>query len=71
MKKSVEKFGISNSDFDKCLAFEDVEDYILNSRINAMKNFEIKSTPTIVINDKVFKDELKYKNLEKIIEKLI
>ena len=71
LKKSVKQFGLSKDDFDKCLAFEDVENYILNSRIEAVKKFKIKSTPTIVINDEIFKDALEYNNLKKILEKLI
>ena len=71
LKKSVKQFGLNEDDFNKCLAFEDVENYILNSRIEAVKKFKIKSTPTIVINDEIFKDALEYNNLKKILEKLI
>jgi len=71
LKKSVKQFGLSEDNFDKCLAFEDVENYILNSRIEAVKKFKIKSTPTIVINDEIFKDALEYNNLKKMLEKLI
>ena len=71
LKKSVKQFGLNENDFDKCLAFEDVENYILNSRIEAVKKFKIKSTPTIVINDEIFKDSLEYKNFKRILEKLI
>ena len=71
LKKSVRKFGLNEYDFDKCLAFEDVENFVLNSRIEAVKKFKIKSTPTIVINDEIFKGTLEYKNLKKILEKLI
>ena len=71
LKKTVKKFGLSEKDFDKCLDFEDVENYILNSRIEAVKNFKIDSTPKVIINDKVFEDTLEYKNLKKAIEKLI
>ena len=71
LKNSVKKFDLSVNDFDKCLALEDVENFILNSRIEAVKNFEIKSTPTIIINNKKFEGVLKYKNLKETIEKLI
>ncbi len=71
LKKTVKKFGLSEKDFDKCLDLEDVENYILNSRIEAVKNFKINSTPKVIINDKVFEDTLEYKNLKKAIEKLI
>ena len=40
-------------------------------RIEAVRKFKIKSTPSIVINDKVFEDSLDYKNIKRIIEKLI
>ena len=71
LKNAVKKFGLSINDFDKCLILEDVENFILNSRIEAVKNFEIKSTPTIIINDKKYEGLLQYKNLKETIEKLI
>jgi len=71
LKKSVKQFGLNEDDFDKCLAFEDVEDYILNSRIEAVQKFKIKSTPTLVINDEPFEGTLEYKNIKKMLEKLI
>ena len=71
LKKSVKQFGLSDNDFEKCLAFENVEDYILNSRIEGVQKFKIKSTPTLVINDKIFEGDLEYKNIKKMLEKLI
>ena len=71
LKKSVKQFGLSDNNFDKCLAFEDVENYILNSRIEAVQKFKIKSTPTLVINDEIFEGALEYKNIKKMLEKLI
>ena len=71
LKNSVKKFGLTANDFDKCLILEEVEDFILNSRIEAVKNFEIESTPTIVINGRKFKGTLEYKNIKETIEKLI
>ena len=71
LKKLVNQFGLSDKDFDKCLALENVENYILNSRIEAVKKFKIKATPTIVINDEVYEGTLEYKNIKKILEKLI
>lgn len=71
LKNIIKEFGIIEIDFDKCIAFEDLENYILNSRIEANKKYEIESTPTIIINNKKFEGVLKYKNLKKTIEKLI
>ena len=71
LKKAVKQFGLSENDFDKCLAFENVENYILNSRIEAMQKFKVKSTPTLIINDEIFIGTLEYNNIKKILEKLI
>ena len=58
-------------DFDKCTANKDIEDFILNDRIEGVKKFKVNATPTIIINDKKFDKPLNYKNLKKSIEKLI
>ncbi len=58
-------------DFEKCINNKLVEDYVLEDRINAVKKFEINSTPTLIINNKKFEKPLTYKNLKKAIEKLI
>ena len=58
-------------DFNKCLNNKIVEDHILEDRINAVKNFDVNATPTIIINNKKFDKPLTFKNLKKFIEKLI
>jgi len=57
--------------FDKCVSNKSIEDYILNSRIEAVKKFKLNATPTIIINNKKFDKALNFKNLKKSIEKLI
>ena len=63
--------GISSEQFDKCLLDEDISDKILNNRIEANQKYSIKSTPTIVINEKKLEGSASFKNIEKKIEKLI
>ena len=58
-------------DFDKCLKNEEIEDFVLNDRIEGAKNFKINATPTIIINNKKFEKSLNFKNLKKSLEKLI
>ena len=58
-------------DFEKCTNNKNIEDYILNDRIEAVKKFKINATPAIIINNKKFEKSLNYKNLKKYIEKLI
>ena len=61
-------FGI---DFDKCINNKEIEDHVLYDRISGMKKFNIEATPTFIFNDKKFDKPLNYKNLKKILEKLI
>ena len=60
-----------NINFEKCLNDKDIEDFVLNDRIEGVKKFEVNATPTIIINDKKFNKTLNYKNLKKYLEKLI
>jgi len=73
-KAYLKKFLIEeniNLDFEKCLADKDIEDFVLNDRIEGVKKFKVNSTPTIIIDDKKFDKALNYKNLKKYLEKLI
>jgi len=63
-----EKYGIN---IEKCISNKKVEDHILEDRIKAVKKFKLNSTPTLIINNKKFDKPLNYKNIKKIIEKMI
>ena len=58
-------------DFEECINNEEIEDFVLNDRINGVKEFKVNATPTIIINNKKFEKSLNYKNLKKELEKLI
>ena len=60
-----------NINFEKCITNKNIEDYVLNDRIEGVKKFNVNATPTIIINDKKFDKALNYKNLKKFLEKLI
>ena len=70
LKKFLSDEGIK-VDFEKCLNNKDIEDFVLNDRIEGVKKFEVNATPTIIINNKKFEKALNYKNLKKYLEKLI
>ncbi len=57
--------------FEKCINNEEIENFVLNDRIEGVKKFNINATPTIIINDKKFDKTLNYKNLKETLEKLI
>ena len=60
-----------NINFDKCLNNKEMEDHILSDRIEGVKEFQINSTPTIIINNKKFEKSLTFKNLKKYLQKMI
>ena len=70
LKKFVRQKGF-NIEFDKCINDKEIEDFVLNDRIEGAKNYDVNSTPTIIINNKKFDKSLNYKNLKKFLEKLI
>ena len=70
LKKFIKKEGFKLN-FEKCINDKEIEDFVLNDRIEATKNFKVNSTPTIIINNKKFEKTLNYKNLKKSLEKLI
>ena len=70
LKKFIDKKGFK-LDFEKCLNDKEVEDFILNDRIEGTKKFKVNATPTVIINNKKFEKSLNYKNLKKSLEKLI
>ena len=69
--KAIVKKTNFDIDFNKCLNNKKIEDHILEDRIKGVKKFEVNATPTIIINNKKFDKPLNFKNLKKIIEKLI
>ena len=70
LKKFIKEKGF-DIDFDKCINDKEIEDFVLNDRIEGVKNFKVDSTPTVIINNKKFEKTLNYKNLKKFLEKMI
>ena len=71
---NLQKFLISEGhsvDFENCINNKQIEDFVLNDRIDGVKNFKVNATPTIIINNEKFEKTLNYKNLKKALEKLI
>ncbi|WP_440618948.1 thioredoxin domain-containing protein [Candidatus Pelagibacter sp. HIMB1493] len=62
--------GIS-IDFESCVNNKNIEDFVLNDRIEGAKNFKVNATPTIIINNEKFEKKLNYKNLKKALEKML
>jgi protein-disulfide isomerase len=72
--KNLQKFLTDQGfdlEFEKCISDKQIEDFVLNDRIEGVKNYNVNATPTIIINNKKFEKSLNYKNLKKTLEKLI
>ena len=69
--KMAKNYGLNDDMINNCLSDEKLEEKILNSRIDGHKKYSITSTPTILINEKKYEGDHKYKNFKKVINKLL
>ena len=69
IKKVGLNFDLSNEKMDACLKNDQVQDEILEQRIEAQKKYKIESTPTIIINEKKYSGKVDYKQFKKAIDK--
>ena len=69
IKKVGSDFDLTEEKMNACLENSDVQDEILNERIEAQKKYKIESTPTIFVNEKKYSGKTDYKKFKKIIEK--
>ena len=58
-------------DFDKCINNKNIEDYVLEDRVEGIKKYKVNATRTIIINEEKFEKPLTFKNLKKFLEKLV
>ena len=70
---SIKKIGLelnlNNEKMDECLNNNNMQDDILNQRIEAQKKYKIDSTPTIFINEKKYDGKDNYNQFKKVLEK--
>jgi protein-disulfide isomerase len=71
IKSIGKKFSLTEAAMNKCLNDKNLEEKILNERIEAQKNYKINSTPTVYINEKKYEGKRDYKSFKKAIEKLL
>jgi protein-disulfide isomerase len=69
IKKVGLNFNLSNKKMDICLKNDQVQDEILEQRIEAQKKYKIESTPTIIINEKKYSGKVDYKRFKKVIDR--
>ena len=69
IKKIGLNFDLSNEKMDGCLKSDQIQDEILEQRIEAQKKYKIDSTPTIIINEKKYSGKVNYIQFKKAIDK--
>jgi protein-disulfide isomerase len=69
IKKIGINFDLSNEKMNTCLKNEQIQDKILEQRIEAQQKYKIESTPTIIINEKKYSGKVDYKQFKKAIDR--
>ena len=69
IKKIGINFDLTEDKMNVCLKDNNVQDEILNQRIEAQKKYKIDSTPTIIVNEKKYTSKIDYKSFKKILDK--
>lgn len=63
--------GMSDAQIDDCLKDKKVQDAILATSVAGQKQFQVKSTPTLIINGQSHSGALTFDEIEKILKPLI
>ena len=71
IKEIGSNFGLKKKRMEQFIKDENIQDQILNERINAQKRYKISSTPTIYVNKKKYEGKHEYKDFKKFLEKLL
>ena len=71
LSKIAKKYDLNDDRIKNCLIDENLENEILEIRINGSKKYSIQSTPTIFINEKKYDGKHDYNLFKKEIEKLL
>ena len=71
LKKIGKEFSLAEDQMNKCLADKELEKKILNERIEAQKNYKVRSTPTIYLNEKKYEGKREYNAFKKEIDKIL
>ncbi len=69
--KIMQSGGMQQDEFDGCLSNIDVENDILEGVMNAQKEFNIRSTPSFIINGVLYSGNKSIKEFRQIIDKIL
>ena len=69
--KIMQSGGMTKEEFDSCINNTDLENKILQGRIDAQNEFDIASTPSFIINGKLEEGKKTIKEFRQIIDKIL
>tara|TARA_Y100001970_G_C14238757_1_gene863550 strand:+ start:2926 stop:3534 length:609 start_codon:yes stop_codon:yes gene_type:complete len=69
--KIMQSGGMTESEFDVCISNVELENEILQGLIAAQNEFNIKSTPSFIINGTLFEGNKDIKDFRQIIDKIL
>lgn len=67
LKKYALLYGLSETDFSQCLESEEIENFILQMRVDGSDEYKINSTPTFIIDGKIHAGNMPYNEFEKLL----
>jgi len=71
LKSLSKQAGLSSEDFDQCLNDQELLDQLIIQKDNAIKEFQINSTPSFIINGKVISGNKPYSYFKSEIERIL
>jgi protein-disulfide isomerase len=71
LKQLARLAGMQDDAFDACQKDEAVADRVLKGRIDAQNNFDVRATPTFIINDQKISGAQSFEKMSEIIEPLL
>ncbi len=67
LKKYALLFGMSEERFNQILNDKELEEWILSMRVDGSKNFKIQSTPSFIIDGKLYSGNMSFSKFEKVL----
>ena len=71
LKSLSKQAGLSSEDFDQCLNDQELLDQLIMQKEDAVKEFQINSTPSFIINGKVISGNKPYSYFKSEIERIL
>ena len=71
MKRLAKIGGMPEDAFDACLKNQDVQNEVLTQRLRGEREFEVGSTPTLIINGQKHRGAATFEELDKVLKPLV